>query len=152
VKDLQAGRGCGWTFGPDALTIAPGPGRAPKLLAELGEWHAPEGASGSMRLKVRGRRMPLDPDKDPASVVFSLGYGATHQSLPVAAAVLAALGSSGGSGTPEAIKASRPPEAPAAPRWNEVTELIARLGELGHAGVLSEEEFQAKKTELLSRL
>lgn len=288
VEDLLTGRGCSWTFGPDALTIAPGPGKAPKLLAELGErvmpyaalsdvtltrgrrgtvvlraiprrgadpvlaaaagqlkeredpyllvlpadketladyyaqelrsavtergptgrflvdpppvprafkawdgaatfdgetvtftwfwsgastakyatgdqryelaelegveWHAPEGASGSMRLKVRGRRMPLDPNKDPASVVFSLGYGATHQSLPFAAAVLAALGSSGGSGTPEAIEASKSPEAPAAPRWNEVTELIARLGELRDAGVLSEEEFQAKKTELLSRL
>ncbi|MEV4076213.1 SHOCT domain-containing protein [Nonomuraea fuscirosea] len=85
-------------------------------------------------------------------VVFWFGYGATHQSLPFAAAVLAALGSSGESGTPEAIEASKSPEAPAAPRWNEVTELIARLGELRDAGVLSEEEFQAKKTELLSRL
>ncbi|MEU8400468.1 DUF4429 domain-containing protein [Nonomuraea sp. NPDC048892] len=289
MEDVLAGRGCSWTFGPESLTITPGPGKAPKLLAELGErvvpyaaisdvtltrgkrgtvalraiprwsadpvlaaaagqlkeredpyllvlpedketladyyaqelrsavtdrgpadrflvappptprafkawdgaaafdgeivtftwfwsgassakyatgdqryhltelegveWHAPEGASGSLRLKARGRRTPLDPNKDPASVVFSLGYGATHQSLPFAAAVLAALSSSNESGTPEADEAPRPPEAlTAAPHWSEVTELIARLGELRDSGVLSEEEFQAKKTELLSRL
>ncbi|MFC7105344.1 SHOCT domain-containing protein [Nonomuraea rubra] len=37
-------------------------------------------------------------------------------------------------------------------RGIQVAELIAKLGELRDAGVLSEEEFQAKKAELLSRL
>ncbi|TYB67251.1 DUF4429 domain-containing protein [Nonomuraea sp. PA05] len=103
------------------------------------EWHAPEGASGSLRLKVRGRRMPSDPNKDPASVIFSLGWGATHKSLPFAAAVLAAV-------------PSLPRRRPIAARGLQVAELIAKLGELRDAGVLTEEEFQAKKAELLARL
>ncbi|UBU15288.1 SHOCT domain-containing protein [Nonomuraea gerenzanensis] len=94
--------------------------------------------AGSLRLKVRGRRMPSDPAKDPASVVFSLGWGATHKSLPFAAAVLAA------------VPSSRRRLSPA--RGLQVAELIAKLGELRDAGVLSEEEFQAKKAELLSRM
>ncbi|MFC5831726.1 SHOCT domain-containing protein [Nonomuraea insulae] len=47
------------------------------------------------------------------------------------------------------ILASAPPKPV---RGSEVAELIARLGELRDAGVLSEEEFPAKKAELLSRL
>lgn len=43
------------------------------------EWHRPEAASGSLRLKVRGRPAPSDPNKDPACVVFGLGWGATHK-------------------------------------------------------------------------
>ncbi|WP_344877814.1 DUF4429 domain-containing protein [Nonomuraea antimicrobica] len=100
------------------------------------EWHAPEGASGCLRLKPRGRRMPTDPNKDPASVMFGLGWGATHKSLPFAAAVLAAV-------TPDEPSRALPPARTA--------ELIVKLGELRDAGLLSEEEFQAKKTELLSR-
>jgi hypothetical protein len=89
-------------------------------------------------------------------VVFGLGWGAIHKSLPFAAAVLAA------------IPAEEPPSLPAPARsiasgtseasgisgasGAEVAELIAKLGELRDAGVLTEEEFQAKKTELLFRL
>ncbi|SPL97573.1 unnamed protein product [[Actinomadura] parvosata subsp. kistnae] len=109
------------------------------------QWHAPEGASGSLRLKLRGRRMPSDPTKDPASVTFSLGWGATHHSLPFAAAVLAAIPS------PAAPALPRRPQA-SVDRGLQVAELIAKLGELRDAGVLSEEEFQAKKAELLSRI
>ena len=32
-----------------------------------------------------------DPDQDPAAVVFGLGYGLVHESLPFAAAVVAAV-------------------------------------------------------------
>ncbi|WP_188190769.1 DUF4429 domain-containing protein [Nonomuraea sp. SYSU D8015] len=107
------------------------------------EWHAPEVASGSLRLKVRGRPAPSDPNKDPASVVFGLGWGAAHKSLPFAAAVLAAI----------PAPAPSPAElAPPAPSGAEVADLITKLGELRDAGLLSEEEFQAKKTELLSRM
>jgi hypothetical protein len=104
------------------------------------EWHAPEGASGCLRLRVRGGRPDPDPNKDPASVVFGLGWGATHKSLPFAAAVLAS------------IPAPAAPEVRRAPSGAEVAELIAKLGDLRDAGLLSEEEFQAKKAELLSRM
>ncbi|WP_431923549.1 DUF4429 domain-containing protein [Nonomuraea jabiensis] len=104
------------------------------------EWHAPEGASGCLRLRVRGGRPDPDPNKDPASVVFGLGWGATHKSLPFAAAVLAS------------IPAPAAPEVRRGPSGAEVAELIAKLGDLRDAGLLSEEEFQAKKAELLSRM
>ncbi|SEG55241.1 Short C-terminal domain-containing protein [Nonomuraea solani] len=101
------------------------------------EWHGAKGDNGCLRLKVRGRRMPLDPSKDPASVIFGWGHwGATHKSLPFAAAVLAAI---------------PPAESPVA-RGAEVAELIAKLGALRDAGLLTEEEFQVKKAELLSRM
>ncbi|MBB5084918.1 DUF4429 domain-containing protein [Nonomuraea endophytica] len=105
------------------------------------EWHAPIRASGSLRLKVRDRVAPSDPNDDPASVMFGLGWGATHKSLPFAAAVLAAIPAGGG---PKPL-AARHTAA-------EITELIAKLGELRDAGLLSPEEFQAKKAELLSRM
>ncbi|MFI9552963.1 DUF4429 domain-containing protein [Nonomuraea endophytica] len=105
------------------------------------EWHAPIRASGSLTLKVRDRVAPSDPNDDPASVMFGLGWGATHKSLPFAAAVLAAIPAGGG---PKPL-ASRHTAA-------EITELIAKLGELRDAGLLSPEEFQAKKAELLSRM
>ncbi|WP_219471200.1 DUF4429 domain-containing protein [Nonomuraea rhizosphaerae] len=105
------------------------------------EWHAPEAASGSMRLKVRGRQAVPDASKDPAAVVFGLGYGATHQSLPFAAAVLAA------------VPAFAPMLTGApSPARDDTTDLILKLAELRDAGVLTEQEFQSKKAELLSRL
>ncbi|MDF5756432.1 DUF4429 domain-containing protein [Spongiactinospora sp. TRM90649] len=52
------------------------------------EWFAPTAGSGSLRLRVRGQEREPDAAKDPASVIFGLGYGATHMSLPFAAAVL----------------------------------------------------------------
>ncbi|TDB99870.1 DUF4429 domain-containing protein [Nonomuraea longispora] len=106
------------------------------------EWHAPEGASGCLRLLVRGRRPPPEPDKDPASVVFGLGWGSTHKSLPFAAAVLASI--------PTAVPAQEAKELPSA--VSDVAGLIAKLGELRDAGLLTEREFQVKKAELLSRL
>ncbi|WP_220447216.1 DUF4429 domain-containing protein [Nonomuraea deserti] len=102
------------------------------------DWHAPDGASGCLRLRVRGRRPPPEPDKDPAAVVFGLGWGATHKSLPFAAAVLAA------------IPAPEPKALPSA--VSDVAGLIAKLGELRDAGLLTEEEFRVKKAELLSRI
>lgn len=122
------------------------------------EWHAPELASGSLRLKVRGRPMPPSADKDPASVVFGMGYGLVHESLPFAAAVLAAIRAASPAGPalgaaadarplPRAEPESRPPASGA-----ELADLVRKLGELRDAGLLTEEEFQAKKAELLSRM
>ncbi|MFI7126456.1 DUF4429 domain-containing protein [Nonomuraea sp. NPDC050153] len=113
------------------------------------EWHAPEGTSGCLRLRVRGRQADPDPNKDPASVLFGLGFGATHKSLPFAAAVLAAIPAQD---APALDAAPTVPEGLRAPSGAEAAELIAKLGELRDAGLLSEEEFQTKKAELLSRM
>jgi hypothetical protein len=56
------------------------------------EWRSPEQVHGHLRLVPReGNEPPPAADRDPASVVFGLGYGSVHESLPFAAAVLAAI-------------------------------------------------------------
>ncbi|BBA97204.1 hypothetical protein RVR_2839 [Actinacidiphila reveromycinica] len=56
------------------------------------DWHSPEQVDGHLRLLLRDRAEPPPAaDRDPASVVFGLGYGSVHESLPFAAAVLAAI-------------------------------------------------------------
>ncbi|SEF48924.1 protein of unknown function [Actinacidiphila yanglinensis] len=56
------------------------------------DWHSPERVNGHLRLLLREPVTPLPPaDQDPASVIFGLGYGSVHESLPFAAAVLAAI-------------------------------------------------------------
>ncbi|GAA3305240.1 hypothetical protein GCM10020295_58460 [Streptomyces cinereospinus] len=65
------------------------------------EWRSPEVFEGHLRLLRRdaGER-PAQADQDPAAVVFGLGYGPVHESLPFAAAVLDAVRvrSAGGGG------------------------------------------------------
>lgn len=58
------------------------------------EWRSPGTVHGHLRLLVRGRQQPGDPAQDPAAVVFGLGYGVVHESLPFAASVLEAIGAS----------------------------------------------------------
>lgn len=48
--------------------------------------------------------------------------------------------------------AKRAAESAPAPSAGDPVALLARLGELRDAGVLSDEEFAAKKAELLSRM
>lgn len=57
------------------------------------DWRSPEMLHGYLRLLPRdgGGKQPGEPDQDPAAVVFGLGYGPVHESLPFAAAVLAAI-------------------------------------------------------------
>lgn len=57
------------------------------------DWRSPEASGGHLRLLPRdgGGRPPGSPDDDPTAVVFGLGYGPVHESLPLAAAVLAAI-------------------------------------------------------------
>ncbi|NED62031.1 DUF4429 domain-containing protein, partial [Streptomyces sp. SID10244] len=56
------------------------------------EWRSPEVFEGHLRLLLRdGGEAPPQPDQDPAAVIFGLGYGPVHESLPFAAAVLAAV-------------------------------------------------------------
>ncbi|KQX53109.1 MULTISPECIES: DUF4429 domain-containing protein [unclassified Streptomyces] len=104
------------------------------------EWRSPDGLDGYLRLVRRGGepRVP-QADRDPASVVFGRGYGPVHESLPFAAAVLAAIRST-----------DRVPARVATP--GAVAERIRHLGELHQAGLVTDEEFSAKKAELLAEL
>ncbi|WP_309057220.1 DUF4429 domain-containing protein [Streptomyces sp.] len=116
------------------------------------EWRSPDVLDGYLRLLPRnGAPRAAQPDHDPASVVFGLGYGPVHESLPFAAAVLAAIRTS----------PDRAPVAAAAPALGRagasgdpgaVAERIRHLGELHRAGLVTDEEFTAKKAELLAEL
>ncbi|MFJ1971053.1 DUF4429 domain-containing protein [Streptomyces sp. NPDC087903] len=108
------------------------------------EWRSPEVFEGHLRLVPRdaGPGQAAQADHDPAAVVFGLGYGPVHESLPFAAAVLAAVRSRGTAAVPAA-----PRRDPA-----DIAERIRHLGELHEAGLVTDEEFSAKKAELLAEL
>jgi hypothetical protein len=108
------------------------------------EWRSPEVFEGHLRL-LRGEPGPVQADQDPAAVVFGLGYGPVHESLPFAAAVLAAVRQRGPAAAVPA--ASVPRRDPA-----DIAERIRHLGELHQAGLVTDEEFSVKKAELLAEL
>lgn len=109
------------------------------------EWRSPEAFEGHLRLIRRdGTAAPAQPDQDPAAVVFGLGYGPVHESLPFAAAVLAAVRQNG---TVAVVPAAAPRRDPA-----DIAERIRHLGELHQAGLVTDEEFSVKKAELLAEL
>jgi len=115
-------------------------------VAELSdvEWRSPEVFEGHLRL-LRGQDPPTQADQDPAAVVFGLGYGPVHESLPFAAAVLAAVRNrSAGEAVPAAAAPRRDPA--------DIAERIRHLGELHQAGLVTDEEFSVKKAELLAEL
>lgn len=120
------------------------------------EWRSPEVFDGHLRMVRRGedRREFTRADHDPTAVVFGLGYGPVHESLPFAAAVLAAVRTSGpgpaGSGGPGPV----PVPAIASGRRHpaDIAERIRHLGELHRAGLVTDDEFSAKKAELLAEL
>ncbi len=107
------------------------------------EWRSPEVFEGHLRLLRRDAGAPAQPDQDPAAVVFGLGYGPVHESLPFAAAVLAAVRDC----APVPVPAARVRRDPA-----DIAERIRHLGELHQAGLVTDEEFSSKKAELLSEL
>ncbi|MEU6347977.1 DUF4429 domain-containing protein [Streptomyces sp. NPDC047072] len=108
------------------------------------EWRSPEVFEGHLRL-LRGEPEPEQADQDPAAVVFGLGYGPVHESLPFAAAVLAAVRQRGpGAAVPAAAVPRRDPA--------DIAERIRHLGELHQAGLVTDEEFSVKKAELLAEL
>ncbi|MEU2774144.1 DUF4429 domain-containing protein [Streptomyces sp. NPDC007162] len=117
-------------------------------VADLGgvEWRSPEVFEGHLRLLRRdlaGAAPTVPADQDPATVVFGLGYGPVHESLPFAAAVLEAVRARGTAAVP----------APAGRRDPaDIAERIRHLGELHQAGLVTDEEFSAKKAELLAEL
>jgi hypothetical protein len=108
------------------------------------EWRSPEVFEGHLRL-LRGEPGPVQADQDPAAVVFGLGYGPVHESLPFAAAVLSAVRQR----RPAAVvpAATAPRRDPA-----DIAERIRHLGELHQAGLVTDEEFSVKKAELLAEL
>ncbi|MDQ1045168.1 hypothetical protein QFZ76_003404 [Streptomyces sp. V4I2] len=109
------------------------------------EWRSPEVFEGHLRLVRRDAGAPpAQADQDPAAVVFGLGYGPVHESLPFAAAVLAAVRERG----PVAAVATTAPRRDPA----DIAERIRHLGELHQAGLVTDEEFSVKKAELLAEL
>lgn len=114
------------------------------------EWRSPEVLEGHLRLVPRdpASEQPAPPDQDPAAVVFGLGYGPVHESLPFAAAVLAAVRAR----RPEAALSAAVPSAPGRRDPADIAERIRHLGELHQAGLVTDEEFSSKKAELLAEL
>ncbi|WP_399884549.1 DUF4429 domain-containing protein [Streptomyces sp. BBFR51] len=122
------------------------------------EWRSPEVFEGYLRLLPRDlaassvsavSSAPAAPavpqaDQDPAAVVFGLGYGPVHESLPFAAAVLAAVRDRGPA-VPVPVPAPRRDPA-------DIAERIRHLGELHQQGLVTDEEFSSKKAELLAEL
>lgn len=110
------------------------------------EWRSPEVFEGHLRLLRRASApaQPAQADQDPAAVVFGLGYGPVHESLPFAAAVLAAARSAGSAVSAVSAGARRDPA--------DIAERIRHLGELHKAGLVTDEEFSVKKAELLAEL
>nr|WSX52022.1 DUF4429 domain-containing protein [Streptomyces sp. NBC_00974] len=92
------------------------------------EWHSPDRPGAHLRLLARGHAGDPRPDHDLASAVFGVGYGAVHESLPFAAALLAAL-------------RERSPVA-AVPRARS-GDRLQHLGELHTAGLLTDAEYAA---------
>lgn len=112
------------------------------------EWRSPELFEGHLRLLLRdSAQQPAQADQDPAAVVFGLGYGPVHESLPFAASVLAAVRSCGPVGAVPVLHAVPGRRDPA-----DIADRIRHLGELHQAGLVTDEEFLSKKAELLAEL
>ncbi|MET9557767.1 DUF4429 domain-containing protein [Streptomyces sp. NPDC006645] len=117
------------------------------------EWRSPDVFDGYLRLLRRGEgQQPTQADHDPAAVVFGLGYGPVHESLPFAAAVLAALRTSGAAPAVTPGDVPVPVLAAARPDPADIAERIRHLGELHDMGLVTDEEFSAKKAQLLAEL
>ncbi|MFH8927539.1 DUF4429 domain-containing protein [Streptomyces pristinaespiralis] len=111
------------------------------------EWRSPEVFDGYLRLLRRGADGTEDAgqaDQDPAAVVFGLGYGPVHESLPFAAAVLEAVRRQNQTPALTVPAARRDPA--------DIADRIRHLGDLHLAGLVTDEEFTRKKAELLAEL
>ncbi|MFD6274082.1 DUF4429 domain-containing protein [Streptomyces sp. NPDC060209] len=139
-------------------------------VADLGgiEWRSPEAFEGYLRLVPRGAAgseadgpgpdpapgggQPsvgrVQPDQDPAAVVFGLGYGPVHESLPFAAAVLESVRRT------QSVPVATAPVPVGGARRDpaDIAERIRHLGDLHQAGLVTDAEYSAKKTELLAEL
>ncbi|QYA93929.1 DUF4429 domain-containing protein [Streptomyces anulatus] len=117
----------------------------------LGDLHGPGGsgdADGGTPAVVPAGPPSATADQDPAAVLFGLGYGPVHESLPFAAAVL------------ESVRRTQPAPAGSAPALvnagrrdpADIAERIHHLGELHQAGLVTDAEYSAKKAQLLAEL
>ncbi|WP_103511690.1 DUF4429 domain-containing protein [Streptomyces sp. SM13] len=115
----------------------------------LGDLHGPGGpVDGGTPDGVPAGSPTAGPDQDPAAVLFGLGYGPVHESLPFAAAVL------------ESVRRTQPAPAASAPALvnagrrdpADIAERIHHLGELHQAGLVTDAEYTAKKAQLLAEL
>ncbi|MER6018559.1 DUF4429 domain-containing protein [Streptomyces anulatus] len=117
----------------------------------LGDLHSPGGSGDADGGAPEG--VPAAPpadgaDQDPAAVLFGLGYGPVHESLPFAAAVL------------ESVRRTQPAPVGSAPVLvnagrrdpADIAERIHHLGELHRAGLVTDAEYSAKKAQLLAEL
>jgi hypothetical protein len=110
------------------------------------EWRSPEVFDGYLRLlRSFDEPQPAQADQDPAAVVFGLGYGPVHESLPFAAAVLESVRNAGRGPALTMRAAGRRDPA-------DIAERIRHLGELHQAGLVTDEEFTMKKAQLLAEL
>lgn len=126
-----------------------GRGGADGSAAGMGGARAGAGAGASGSAGAGSAGTVTRPDHDPAAVVFGLGYGLVHESLPFAAAVLEAVRSSAlGPSAGRARSAARPGRRDPA----DIADRIRHLGELHTAGLLTDDEFSSKKAELLAEL
>ncbi|MEU7066157.1 DUF4429 domain-containing protein [Streptomyces sp. NPDC053429] len=99
-------------------------------------WHSPEGPEGHLRLRLRDAAGgDTRPDHDLAAAVFGVGYGAVHESLPFAAAVLAA------------VRGRRLTVATATPKGSG-GDRLHHLRELHGAGLLTDAEYSALRDRL----
>ncbi|MBM7438750.1 DUF4429 domain-containing protein [Streptomyces sp. HB132] len=136
-------------------------------VADLGgvEWRSPEAFEGYLRLVPRGTdaggpepdpapgaAQPsvgrAQPDQDPAAVVFGLGYGPVHESLPFAAAVLESVRRT------QSVPVATAPVPVGGARRDpaDIAERMHHLGGLHQAGLVTDAEYSAKKAELLAEL
>ncbi|MFH9614680.1 DUF4429 domain-containing protein [Streptomyces pratensis] len=140
-------------------------------VAELAgiEWRSPEAFEGYLRLVPRGAAADsetggpapdpapdagrgsvarVQPDQDPATVVFGLGYGLVHESLPFAAAVLESVRRT------QSVPVATAPVPVGGARRDpaDIAERIRHLGDLHQAGLVTDAEYSAKKAELLAEL
>jgi hypothetical protein len=127
------------------------------------EWRSPEVFKGHLRLLTHGADSPalrtfpgVEVDQDPAAVVFGLGYGLVHESLPFASATLAAVRAAEPVPAMEAVAGAGPvaahPGQASRSDPADVADRIRHLGELHEAGLVTDEEFAEKKAELLAEL
>ena len=120
------------------------------------EWRSPEVFNGYLRLFAHDgdeRQERPGAEHDPAAVVFGLGYGLVHESLPLAAAVLAAVRAA--EPVPALSKGARSMRAGEGPVRSDpadIADRIRHLGDLHSAGLLTDDEFCSKKAELLAEL
>ncbi|MFI7234336.1 DUF4429 domain-containing protein [Streptomyces cyaneofuscatus] len=118
----------------------------------LGDFHGPV-SSGleAAGIAVDGApatvsRAPVD--QDPAAVLFGLGYGPVHESLPFAAAVLESVrNTQSAPAVPAPVLVNAGRRDPA-----DIAERIHHLGELHQAGLVTDDEYSAKKAQLLAEL